>query len=336
MKCTRIDARDDAHFGAWFGVLTRSEHHHTDEENMGWHPDEWRARALDEAAPKFHRLYSLGPTPDRPVAVGALEVTRSDNLHWVRGDLFVDPAHRRQGHGSTLLHELERCARDLDRSTLLINVIEGAHEIGSGPNRPFATSHGYRIAEENVRRDLAWPRPEGELQHLWDAWAPHALEYEIVSWTKGTPDEFLEARAHLSSIMPTETPHVDLDVESERWDAARVRHHELTTDRMGRDLLVAAARERSTGDLVGYSELSVSRENPGAAYQWDTLVVRAHRGHRLGGLLKVATMRLLEAGGYETKKITTFNSVLNGPMIAVNEALGARVAGAMVAWRKDL
>jgi hypothetical protein len=47
-------------------------------------------------------------------------------------------------------------------------------------------------------------------------------------------------------------------------------------------------------------------------------------------------MRLLDAGRYETKKITTFNSKLNGPMIAVNEALGARVAGAMVAWRKDL
>jgi hypothetical protein len=47
-------------------------------------------------------------------------------------------------------------------------------------------------------------------------------------------------------------------------------------------------------------------------------------------------MRLLEAGRYPTKKITTFNSMLNAPMIAVNEALGAHVAGAIVAWRKDL
>jgi hypothetical protein len=80
----------------------------------------------------------------------------------------------------------------------------------------------------------------------------------------------------------------------------------------------------------------VSRDQPETAYQWDTLVVRAHRGHRLGGLLKVSTMRLLEAGQYATKKISTFNSVLNEPMIAVNEALGARVAGSMVVWRKDL
>jgi GNAT superfamily N-acetyltransferase len=336
LRFSRIDARDDAVFNAWFAVLQRSERHHSDEDNMGWHPEEWRARSLDETAPKVHYLYAYGPTADGPVAVAALEVTRDDNLHWIRGDLFVEPTYRRRGYGTTVLGEMESEARRLERSSLLVNVIEGAHEIAAGPNRPFARARGYRVAEENIRRDLAWPRPDGELRRLWDDWSPHALDYEIVSWTKGTPDEFVDARAHLSSIMPTETPHVDLDVEPELWDAERVRHHEVTTDRMGRDLLVAAARHRVTGELVGYSELSVSREQPGTAYQWDTLVVRAHRGHRLGGLLKVTTMRLLESGGYTTKKITTFNSVLNGPMITVNEALGARVAGAMVAWRKDL
>jgi len=38
----------------------------------------------------FH-LYSYGPTAERPVAVGALEVTRDDNLAFIEGNLFVDP-----------------------------------------------------------------------------------------------------------------------------------------------------------------------------------------------------------------------------------------------------
>ena len=157
-------------------------------------------------------------------------MTRNDNLRSIRGDLFVDPvaASPRLRIGDAARTRSGARATSA-RSTLLINVIEGAREIGTGPNRPFATTHGYRIAEENVRRDLAWPRPRGELDRLWDEWAPFALDYEIVSWTKGTPDEFVDARAHLSSIMPTETPHVDLDVEAEHWDAARVRHHEATT-----------------------------------------------------------------------------------------------------------
>jgi len=332
----RIDANDDVLFDAWFGVLRCSELTRDGEAGQGWHPDEWRARSIDDSAPRYFRLYSFGTSLDQPVAVGALEVTRDDNLAFLEGNLFVDPPRRRQGHGSTLLGELESCARELHRPTLVVFVIEGSGEIGTGPNRGFAAHHGYRVAEENVRRDLAWPRAAGELDRLSDVWTPFASDYEIISWTNGTPEEIVDARAHLSAIMPAETPHVDIDVEAEYWDAARVRLHEATTDRMGRDLLVAAARHRATGELVGYSELTVSRDQPQTAYQWDTLVVRRHRGHRLGGLLKIATMRLLDAGAYETTKITTFNSVLNGPMIAVNEALGARVAGAMVAWRKDL
>lgn len=323
-------------FDAWFAVLQRSERLRSNADNMGWHPDEWRARALDDSAPNVHHLFSFGATPEAPVGVAALEVTRDDNLAWIRGDLFVDPAQRRRGYGSALLRELEQRARELTRASLLIHVIEGANEIGTGPNRAFAASHGYRVAEENVRRDLEWPRPPSDLDRLHDEWAPHALDYDIVSWTKRTPDEFVDGLAHLSSIMPSETPHVDLDVEPEHWDAARVRGHEMTTDQMGRDLLVGAALHRGTGDLVGYSELTVSREQPATAYQWNTLVLGSHRGHRLGGLLKIATMRLLEEGAYATTKISTFNSVLNGPMIAVNESLGARIAGAMVAWRKDL
>jgi GNAT superfamily N-acetyltransferase len=332
----RIDATNDALFDAWFGVLQRSELAREGAAGQGWHPDEWRARSIDETAPRVFRLYSFGPSLERPVAVGALEVTRDDNLAFIEGSVFVDPSERRRGYGSALVDELEDCARELQRPTIVIFVIEGSGEIGTGPNRPFAERHGYRVAEENVRRDLAWPRPAGELDRLWDEWIPFAEDYEILSWTGGTPEDLVDARAHLSAIMPAETPHVDIDVEAEHWDATRVRLHEATTDRMGRDLLVAAARHRATGELVGYSELTVSRDQPQTAYQWDTLVVRRHRGHRLGGLLKVATMRLLDAGAYETKKITTFNSVLNEPMIAVNEAIGARVAGAMVAWRKDL
>ncbi len=336
MEFTRIDATDDAQFDAWFAVLQRSEQSRDGQPGQGWHPDEWRARSTDESAPRVFRLYSYGPSVDRPVAVGSLEVTRSDNLAYIEGSLCVDPDERRHGHGSALLAELESCARELGRPTLVVFVIEGSREIGTGPNRAFAVRHGYRVAEENVRRNLDWPRPDGELERLWNEWSPFASDYEIVSWDNGTPEELVDARAHLSAIMPAETPHVDIDVEAEHWDAERVRIHEATTNRMGRDLLVAAARHRATGELVGYSELTVSRDQPQTAYQWDTLVVRRHRGHRLGGLLKIATMRLLEAGEYQTKKISTFNSVLNTPMIAVNEALGARIAGAMVAWRKDL
>ena len=179
--------------------------------------------------------------------------------------------------------DLEGCARELIARPSSSSSSKAHERSAAVPIVSFAAHRGYRVAEENVRRDLEWPRPAGELDRLWEEWAPFAEDYEIISWTDATPEDLVDARAHLSAIMPAETPHVDIDVEAEHWDATRVRLHEATTERMGRDLLVAAARHRASGELVGYSELTVSRDQPQTAYQWDTLVVRRHRGHRLGG-----------------------------------------------------
>jgi len=335
VRFDRVDATNDEEFAAWFNVLNRAELLRDHGRHEGWRPQEWRARALDLDAATHHQLFVLGDAR-RPVAVGALEVTRRDNLHWIRGELFVDPDHRRQGYGGELLVHLETTARELGRSALLFWVPEDALERGRGPNRGFAPRHGYDVVEENVQRDLAWPRPPGDLDRLESRWRDHARDYDILAWRDATPDSMLEGRAHLMAIMPIEVPDAGFGLEEEHWDTTRLREHERRTDAMGRDLLVAVARERASGELVGFSELTVSRERPATAYQWDTLVVRAHRGHRLGGLLKVATMRLLASGGYQTREIMTSNNERNLAMIAVNEALGARPSGGIVTWRKRL
>ena len=288
---TRIDAKPTTRTSTrGSGCSSAPSGSRDGERGQGWHPDEWRARSVDEtrAAATFASTPTV-PRSDQPVAVGALEVTRDDNLAFIEGNLFVDPDRAPPG---LRLGDARRTrsvrARTASARRCVIFVIEGSGEIGTGPNRSFAARHGYRVAEENVRRDLAWPRPDGELDRLWDEW--RALRRRTTRSSRGPtprPKSCVDGRAHLSAIMPAEAPHVDIDVEAEHWDAARVRLHEATTDPMGRDLLVAAARHRATGELVGYSELTVSRDQPQTAYQWDTLVIRSHRGHRLGGLLKV-------------------------------------------------
>lgn len=335
MESVRVDAQNDEQFNAWFGVLERSEFARDHARRGGWHPQEWRARALDTSAPVHHELYSYG-SPANPVAISALEVSRVDNLDWIRGDLFVDPLHRREGHGSRALAHLENRSRELERHALLFWAMEGMHERGSAPNRGFAPRHGYSVVEENVERELDWPPPPGELQRRATEFLPKAREYEILSWRGAAPEELLAGRAHLSAIMPVEVPDAGYGVEEERWDEARVRHHEQRTDEMGRDLFVAVARHRPSGDLAGFSELTVSREHPATAYQWDTLVARAHRGHRLGALMKIAAMQELERGAYRTQRIMTSNNSLNTAMIAVNEALGYYPTGGIVTWHKPL
>ncbi len=335
MEVVRVNARNEEQFAAWFGVLERGEVARDQARRGGWRPQEWRARALDTGAPVHHELYSYVDHVD-PVAISALEVSRDDNLDWIRGELWVEPDRRREGYGSRALAHLEARSLELGRHALLFWVMEGIHERGAGANRAFAPRHGYSVVEENVERELDWPRPAGELERRTSEFAPKASDYEILSWRGAAPQELLTGRAHLSALMPVEVPDAGYGVEQERWDEARVRHHEQQTDEMGRDLLVAVAKHRATGELVGYSELTVSREAPATAYQWDTLVLRAHRGHRLGTLMKVATMRELECGRYLTRRIMTSNNSLNTAMISVNEALGFYQTGGVVTWHKAL
>jgi len=67
-------------------------------------------------------------------------------------------------------------------------------------------------------------------------------------------------------------------------------------------------------------------------FQEDTLVLREHRGHRLGALVKAAVLRDLAAAFPEVERITTYNAEDNEPMVAVNRALGFEPAGRMSMW----
>jgi hypothetical protein len=69
----------------------------------------------------------------------------------------------------------------------------------------------------------------------------------------------------------------------------------------------------------------VDEFDPGVAHQEDTTVVGAHRGHRLGVLLKLEMLRWIAQDRPEVRATETWNSVQNHHMLAVNEALGTTV-----------
>ena len=333
MTLRRINAHDDGDFAQWFDVVRRSERDRDGDDEGGWLPDELRARALDTLAPVYWQLF-VYDVDGITLAAASLEISRHDNVTTAYATLDVDPPHRHRGHGTRALESLEQCAVAQGRTTLVVSTKETKDEWGHGASRTFGPQHGYFLSEENVGRVLAWPRPPGALDELDARWLPYAHDYEVLSWRGPIDDALLADRAYLSSVMPVEAPHGDRPVEAEQWNAERVRTHERMVDAMGRDLLVSAARHRVSHRLVGFSELTVSRERPALAYQWDSLVLRAHRGHRLGGLMKVANLRQLERFDYATTRVATFNEVSNTAMINVNEQLGATLNGAYLLWAK--
>ena len=71
-------------------------------------------------------------------------------------------------------------------------------------------------------------------------------------------------------------------------------------------------------------QLGVDPMQPDWGFQEMTAVTRAHRGHRLGLLIKVAMLDLLAAGSRSWSTSLTGNADANSHMIAINANLGFR------------
>jgi hypothetical protein len=66
------------------------------------------------------------------------------------------------------------------------------------------------------------------------------------------------------------------------------------------------------------------------------LVLREHRGHRLGMWIKAANLRALLAQFPAIRRVSTFNAQSNGPMLRVNRAMGFTPVGVLIEWQKQL
>ena len=107
-------------------------------------------------------------------------------------------------------------------------------------------------------------------------------------------------------------------------------------DAGGRVNITSAALHVPSQRLVGYTDVASPETNGKPATQEDTLVLKEHRGHRLGMLLKIANLEQLTRVSPSTPRITTFNAEENRPMLSVNEAVGFVATGYEAAWKKTV
>jgi len=92
----------------------------------------------------------------------------------------------------------------------------------------------------------------------------------------------------------------------------------------------------ATGEVAGYTELAFDPCNDAHAWQWDTIVDPAHRGHRIGLVLKIENLRFVLTQEPALRTVSTFNAGSNDHMIAINEALGFRPFDTWCDWQLRL
>lgn len=311
----RVDLRDEEDFARFHDAYAACYDRPFDQP---WGAPEKRVNLTDDDYGRHVLLAAV--VDEQTVGGGYVSLPTQDNLDSACVEVFVRSTHRRRGVGTELLDALADVARREGRTLLRAEALWGVDESG-GAGSSFATARGFAPDILDAIRELALPVAEVPAPVLQPG-------DRLVAW-RTCPEQWIDQYAHLRHVLLSEAPSGEDGLENEFWDAERVRHEERSWNDQGRVAQTAAA-VAPDGRLVGHTQLVFAADGV-ETYQWDTLVLREHRGRGLGLALKRHAMREAADLLRERRRISTWNAASNTHMIAVNEALGYR----QTAWAAE-
>jgi GNAT superfamily N-acetyltransferase len=265
-------------------------------------------------------------------AVGLLEaqLPTYDNTHLVWAFGTVHPDHRGRGVGPELIAFAERLAAENGRNSI------GLSTFDLPAADAFARRHGFerKAMEVNRRQDIAgldW----SVVQKLYDDAVAASSAYELVRVTGTLPEDMLEGMVAVTASI-NDAPKDDLDIEDDEYSPERLRNYEQAQLKSDRTMYRVIAREKASGELAGHTAITVERERPHIGEQNDTAVARAHRGHRLGALVKSAMLLWMRDEEPQLAQLDTWNAESNNHMIGINEQLNYRIITRIPDYQKSL
>ncbi len=260
----------------------------------------------------------------------------------------VPPPLRRQGIGTALFERMEGLARESGRPVLQgggfhLPVdgqrLESPTGFGSLPREEsgvrFLLDRGYTLEQVYRYSVLHLPIEASTLQAQMDAaQAKAGSDYRIHTRQRSTPDQWQDDVATIYMRMATDAPAGNLEIDEEPWDAERVRKSDQRRIAAGRTSLIAVVEHIPSGKLVAFNGLSLADDRSRPVHQSITLVLKEHRGHRLGMITKIANIQQLQAFSPDSPFIVTDNAEENWPMLAVNEQVGFVPIAYEGVWKK--
>jgi GNAT superfamily N-acetyltransferase len=329
-----VDPADDTALRPWFDVRRAGQ----DADHAGLAPDRWEHVRLDFRVlpPTYRGVLRLARDPHgTPVAAMRHWLTDADNTDIDEVDLVVHPAFRRRGIGRAALDDVRAVAAAEGRRRVLAQV---TGPVGAeSPGDAFAASVGARMLLAELTRVLDLAALDGpRLAQLRADAEAHAGGYRLVQWAGDVPNDLVDGFARLRTQLMHDVPMGELEWSPEVFDAGRIRAGDEANRRRGRRRIATAAVHADSGELVAYTDIGTYVLPGPTAWQWDTLVLDKHRGHRLGLLIKLANLDLLREHAPSVQQVRAVNAADNRHMIAINEALGFVVAERSDEWQLDL
>ena len=325
----QINPRNEAALRAWWEVG-----HAATAERPGKPWPLWEQSRVALPADNPERGITLLGAIDGREMVGAGLLTRTlkDNLHAAMAFAWTRPDRTREGIGRRVVSELEVIAAGDGRTTIQSEAYLPPG--GSAGAEHFAAAMGYAVASRESIKELTLTDFADRRDAL-AAEAGAARDYRIITFDTVCPDEHLESFGRLLGMLMDEVPLGELDLEASEWSPERIRAAEQRQVDIGRHVHTAMAIAPD-GAVAGVSDVRIDDDDPVHGQVGITIVDPAHRGHRLGLALKLATHDLAVATYPELVVLDTSNAEVNTCMNAVNEALGYRTIETLLELQKKL
>lgn len=311
------------------------------------------AYSAEELLPGWHNDYEprrlFAARVSGVIVARAIVETRTEgsaDAAWLM--IQVLPEHRGRGIGTALAERLEAIATAAGRTHLhayaparatpgeRLASPTGFGSVPAGdPGVRFLSTRGWSLEQVERCSRLALPLDRAQLTaRLEAARAVSGPDYRTHVWGDRTPARWLDDLARLITRMSTDAPTAGMDTGEEVWTAERVAEADERNAASPLRQVMVAIEHLPSGQLVGYTELWAPPETTRAIGQGNTIVVREHRGHRLGMLLKLEGLARVHELYPGHPSVVTFNAEENTPMIAVNEAVGFTAIAYEGAWKK--
>ncbi|GAB3822714.1 GNAT family N-acetyltransferase [Tessaracoccus terricola] len=309
------------------------------------------------ASPQYSRVIRLaasdGPGPvgvEDCTGVAVVHLPTADNLDVAEVSWVVRRGRLSEGIGTALHEAALEVGREHGRDkfwaftaeppelpagtpTVAAHSGQGAVDATSRETR-FLVDRGWRLNQVERTAMLVLPSAEDRVRERDRVRALTNPAYECVTFAGPVPEELLEPLAVLNTHMSTDVPTGEVEMV-EVWDADRVRVMGDELALADREQLVTLVREVATGDFVGFTRFLKDRSVAELAHQWETLVIKGHRGHGLGMLAKVTNHAALATTWPSVARVSTGNAVENRHMLAINDALGFEPHGCEGFWVRD-
>jgi len=228
-------------------------------------------------------------------------------------EVLVHPALRRRGLGQQLVAVAARRAYLEGFSSI------GVEAIGGTPAMAFYEALGFDQEYVETRSVLTLSSVD------WNALGTMAAGispgYRVEYHPGGPPAELLEPYAQ-AKLEGQDGDDAELDLRPSSSDPQRLRDSLDTLHRRGLKPYIVLAIHEASGAVAGLTEVVVPAQHPERADQYDTIVVREHRGYGIDRAIKARMLFELRAAEPDLREVQTWNAQHNESMLKVNAELG--------------